>query len=245
MVGKFPYACSTCGKPAQFANTERQCIACRVAAADTHHHAAAIALGLPPELLGYFVQESAGYTGDGSEIGKRLQPGYRFQFEGLYLPPVLAVLENRFWPVLILDDDQAGIFSIQIRRACLFYGDVPAFLEYRWLPHQGYTLVPRGLEEVSRQRDIDTLMRGVGLLHQLTRSGPGRPARYDSLGECREAVRQALVTLWADYDRPPHEGDIEFYLFGVENKGRQLRRSLKPYRWADIMAEVRESHPDL
>jgi hypothetical protein len=89
----------------------------------------------------------------------------------------------------------------------------------------------------------DILGRCLDLLEKLDgRRRPEGSERFASPEECRDSVSKCIEEKLEAGQRFNQE-DVEFFLFGIESKGRQLRRALAPYRRSDILDEARKANP--
>lgn len=131
------------------------------------------------------------------------------------------------------------------------YRDTPLYLEERWnptMPEPKVTL--HGLQhDVPASEANEASRRGRKILQVLSQRGRPSGGRFSSPEECKNHVVSYLESIMEDgraidrRDSKVTQRDAELFLLGVESGGRQLRRELGPYRWSDILDDVRKANP--
>lgn len=138
------------------------------------------------------------------------------------------------------------IFVTQTWLRRVRYRDTPLYLEERWNPlSREPEPVLYGLRPDVPDKVVHQALRGRRLLQVLNQYG-GRPrgsGRFRDADECKVAVVRAMRKEMKA-GRVPRQADIECMLYNQEQHGRQLRRDLYPYKYMDLLRQLKSKYPD-
>ena len=213
--------CSQCGGPVTSPNSRNLCLECRIAAVDPAEarrmrsqreeaearRALMAELGMPPDAIWKEI------TLPGASSGEEWQ-AYQVSMFGMSAgfsewPPPWP-----FWRLFQTGGQGPGIVAqLWLRRVhCL---DTPAFIEARWHPERGDTVVLRGLEAVTRFGDAQRALRGLRLLRLLDERGRPKGSRSVPKAEFRAKLPTFYFAYVDQHGEPPSQEWLADQ-FGVE-----------------------------